>query len=261
MKIQNSIKKVGAVAGSALMVGLTMGSAATLADFPQPFVDDDGTVASQIVVGSDGKVADVVDAVNIAAAAGQAAVQTEERTAGGSTSVGWNANNGQTFSTEKTNLYFKDQFSETGLTTTMTKDDLNVLASGTVSNVNNNDYNYDQYIEVGDHATALTGHRDLDDDQLLVDFDGGSGPLYTGIVTFEQGMDVGDAADDSAEIELFGKQFSVSSDSNLTSDSQLVLFGGQETTTVGEDSSTTVTIGGQTIDLYVDSGLGFSPYP
>lgn len=83
MKVKNSIKKVGAVAGSALMVGLTMGSAATLGDYPQPFVGDDGEVNSQIVVGSEGKVADVVGAVNLAAGLGQNAVQTETRTAPG----------------------------------------------------------------------------------------------------------------------------------------------------------------------------------
>ncbi|MDG5761332.1 S-layer protein [Natronococcus sp. A-GB1] len=77
MKVKNSIKKVGAVAASGLMVGLSVGAAASLSDFPEPFVED-GEVASQIVVGSTGQVADVVGAVNIAAALGHAAVQTEE---------------------------------------------------------------------------------------------------------------------------------------------------------------------------------------
>ncbi|MDY6774431.1 MAG: S-layer protein, partial [Candidatus Nanohaloarchaea archaeon] len=93
MKVKNTLKKVGAAAGSALMVGMTMGSAATLADFPQPFVADDGTVQSQIVVGSQGKQADVVGAINVAAAMGQAAVQTETKTktvsTAGTGSFGW----------------------------------------------------------------------------------------------------------------------------------------------------------------------------
>lgn len=258
MKIQNSIKKVGAVAGSALMVGLTMGSAASLADFPQPFVDDDGTVASQIVVGSNGKVADVVGAVNIAAAAGQSAVQTEERTAGGSTSAGWNANNGQTISTENTNLFFTDSFKKSGTRTIMTKDDLNLLASGTVANVNNQDYNYNQYLEVGSKSTSIgTSGGDLADSQLLVDVgtDESNNPLYTARTTFAKGLNVTKAADDNAKITLFGKQFSFSPDSDLSESGgdKVVLFGGQETATVSEDSSTTVTIGGQEIDLYVDS--------
>lgn len=87
MQVKKSIKKVGAVAGSALMVGMTFGAAAPLADFPQPFVDDNGQVQSQIVVGSQGKVADVVGAIDIGAATGQAAVQTTEKTVPGAESA------------------------------------------------------------------------------------------------------------------------------------------------------------------------------
>lgn len=86
MQVKKSIKKVGAVAGSALMVGMTMGSAASLSEFPQPFVDDDGMVQSQVVVGSQGKVADVVGAINVGAALGQSAVQTTENTVPGAES-------------------------------------------------------------------------------------------------------------------------------------------------------------------------------
>jgi hypothetical protein len=85
MKIKNSVKKIGAVAGTALMAGISLGAAGSLADFPDPFVDGDGDVQSQIVVGTDGHVADVVGAVNIGAALGQAAVQTTEETVGGAT--------------------------------------------------------------------------------------------------------------------------------------------------------------------------------
>lgn len=87
MKVKNAIKKVGAVAGSALMVGMTMGAAQSLSEFPQPFVADDGTVESQVVVGANAKTADVVGAINVAAALGQNTVQTETRevTAGGTT--------------------------------------------------------------------------------------------------------------------------------------------------------------------------------
>ena len=86
MKIKNSIKKVGAVAGSAVMVGMTMGAAAALSDFPTPFVED-GEVHSQIVVGTAGHQADVVGAINVAAALGQAAVQTTEETVPGAVSA------------------------------------------------------------------------------------------------------------------------------------------------------------------------------
>jgi len=79
MQIKKTLKKVGAVAGSTLMVGMTMGAAQSLADFPGMFVDEDGTPTSEVVVGSDANTADVVGAVNVAAALGQDTVQTEER--------------------------------------------------------------------------------------------------------------------------------------------------------------------------------------
>lgn len=96
MKVKNSIKKVGAITGSALMVGLSVGAAASLSEFPQPFVDGDGEVASQIVVGSSGNVADVVGAVNVAAALGQAAIQTEERQAPGASTTDVDGVEGET---------------------------------------------------------------------------------------------------------------------------------------------------------------------
>lgn len=87
MKVKRSLKKIGAIAGSTLIVGMTMGSAASLAEFPQPFVKQDGTVASTIVVGSQGKVADVVGAIDIAASVGQRAVSTTTRAADSTTAV------------------------------------------------------------------------------------------------------------------------------------------------------------------------------
>jgi len=85
------MKKVGtAIAGSALLVGATLTGAAaashggssgdgmtTLGDYPHPFIDDDGTVQSSIVVGDDAKTADVVGAIDIAGSLGQDAYMSE----------------------------------------------------------------------------------------------------------------------------------------------------------------------------------------
>ncbi|MFB6204444.1 MAG: hypothetical protein ABEJ75_02255, partial [Candidatus Nanohaloarchaea archaeon] len=89
MKNIKKLKSYGkAVAGSALLVGATLaggaafataqssgssGSSYTLGDFPQPFVGEDGNVQSTIVVGESAKTVDVVGAVNIAGALGNAA--------------------------------------------------------------------------------------------------------------------------------------------------------------------------------------------
>ncbi len=116
MNVKDSIKKVGAVAASTLMVGMTMGAAQSLGEFPGMFVDDEGSPTAQVVVGSQGAVSDVVGAVNVAAALGQATIQTSEQTetvdvetSGG---IGWSASDGQTLDTSNTQLYFGDSVND-----------------------------------------------------------------------------------------------------------------------------------------------------
>ncbi|QKQ98959.1 S-layer protein [Candidatus Nanohaloarchaea archaeon] len=98
MKKIKKLKSYGkAVAGSALLVGATLtgaaavsaqtsdnGSGYTLGDYPQPFVNDNGVLDASIVVGSDGKQADVVSAIDIAGSLGNSAFSSEtvEGTAG-----------------------------------------------------------------------------------------------------------------------------------------------------------------------------------
>ncbi|MFB6180545.1 MAG: S-layer protein [Candidatus Nanohalobium sp.] len=98
MKSIKKLKKYGiAAAGTALLVGATLSGAAaqtsgssgdssmTLGDYPQPFVADDGTVQSSIVVGSDAKVTDVVSAIDVAGTLSQAAFTEKAVKSGGST--------------------------------------------------------------------------------------------------------------------------------------------------------------------------------
>lgn len=92
MKSIKKLKKYGtAVAGTALLVGATLTGAAaqtggssgtSLGDYPGPFVDDDGTIQSSIVVGEDAATADVVGAIDIAGSLSQAAFTTESAEGG-----------------------------------------------------------------------------------------------------------------------------------------------------------------------------------
>ncbi|WEL23821.1 S-layer protein [Candidatus Nanohalovita haloferacivicina] len=93
MKNIKKLKSYGkTVAASALLVGATVTGAAglaaaqnngssgadyTLQDYPAPFVDDEGNVDTSIVVGTDGKQADVVSAVDIAGDLGNQAFSEE----------------------------------------------------------------------------------------------------------------------------------------------------------------------------------------
>jgi len=109
MKSIKKIKKsTKAVAGSALLVGATLvggasfalaqdsgssGDSYDLGSYPnQPFVDEDGALASTVVVGEDAKAVDVVSAIDIAAQLGNNAYSTEEQTVEGGETTEVNGN-------------------------------------------------------------------------------------------------------------------------------------------------------------------------
>jgi hypothetical protein len=251
MKVKNSIKKVGAVAGSALMVGLTMGSAAMLSDYPQPFVDDDGNVASQIVVGSQGKVADVVGAVNVAASLGQSTVQTETQTISAEGTPGWNANSGATLDTVNERLFYGQSLDS--VRSTVTSDELGVLESESVTDSSGTTYNYDHYVYVGDATADFNNEPSDTDPQMMADtgkMSTGSNPSsnywYQSSVVFQDALNNDTAGE---ELSLFGKTFSVSSDKSEVSPSEIVLYGGGDDTTLEVGDSTTVTVDGQDFDV------------
>jgi len=229
----------------------------SLNDYPSPFVSDDGAIASQIVVGANAKTADVVGGINVALGLGAETIKTEKKTetvsAGGGS--GWSASEGATVSTENTQLYFGQDLTTNGLQTTMTKDQLSVLESGTVE-VDNTDHNYDQYVNLKTTLASSIGTSggDLDDAQLMVNLGTSAGDAYTATVTFDKAVNMTKAAEDDAELTLFGKQYSVSADSDISNGGdKIVLFGGKETATVSENGETTVTIGDKEITLGVDS--------
>ncbi|RLG17474.1 hypothetical protein DRN75_03595, partial [Nanoarchaeota archaeon] len=74
LRAKKAIKKIAALAGSAVVLGATVATpamAATLADLPQPFVNDNGVFDAYVVVGASAQPADVLAAVDIAAAFAQ----------------------------------------------------------------------------------------------------------------------------------------------------------------------------------------------
>lgn len=78
MKLKKAMKKIVALSAGVSMLGATLmgASAATLADYPSPFVKD-GNANSVIVVGEKAATSDVVGAIDIAASLQAAAVSSE----------------------------------------------------------------------------------------------------------------------------------------------------------------------------------------
>ncbi|MFH1173974.1 MAG: S-layer protein [archaeon] len=86
MKVQNTVKKIAALAVGAFFLGATVaGASASLADYPAPFVTD-GVNHAKIVIGDKAATQDVLGAVDIATSLQRAAVTAVEAT-GGSVSV------------------------------------------------------------------------------------------------------------------------------------------------------------------------------
>jgi len=79
MKAKKFVKKIVALAGSAAMLGATVGGAmAALNDLPSPFVNSNGVFDAYVVVGANAGIPDVVSAIELTAAFAQKASLSEE---------------------------------------------------------------------------------------------------------------------------------------------------------------------------------------
>jgi len=271
MKVKNAIRKVGAVAASTLMVGMTMGAAQSLSEFPGMFVDDDGTPTAQVVVGSQGAVSDVVGAVNVAAALGQATIQTSEQTETVDVetegSVGWSASDGTTLDTGNTDLHLLDAIDEAR--STLTGDHLDALQSVTFTDEDGNNQDVDHYLYLNNREINFGQPGDTgDQDPFLyvknpADVDGAAdleAGLYYLQANFEDGLDITDEDNDPVlgeEIELFGSTFTISEDS-FQDDPELILYGSSEEYDLESGESTEFEVNGETHTLEVRAITGSS---
>ncbi len=263
MNVKDSIKKVGAVAASTLMVGMTMGAAQSLSEFPGMFTDDDGAPTAQVVVGSQGAVSDVVGAVNIAAALGQATVQTSEQTeevsvetSGG---VGWSASDGQTMDTRNDNLYFGDAVDT--VRQTLTNDHLDALGTYQFTDAAGNQQDVEHYLYPGSQGVQFgTSGQSSTDPFLYVSNPSNVGTgsyLYQLQANFGEGLTFsedtsGNVNDDvrGEEIELFGKTFTIG-EGSLDGTNELILYGSSQEYDLETGESTTFTVNGNEHTLEV----------
>ena len=268
-KIKESSK---AVAGAALLVGATLAGGAAmvsaqdsgssgsndLGDYPSPFIDDDGEIASTLVMGADAKATDVVAATEIAGQLGNDAAVSETRSVDVAGSFGWSADGGVTLDTRNDQLYFGDSLNS--VRETLTQDDLDFLSettfrddSGTTTDITSYLDVADESITFGNDAEGLDNEdpvlhvgvpaEDVDNDDYLVNLQ----------ANFGDSLDFSDEDVQGEEIELFGKTYTVSQDDNADGDDELVLYGSSEEVSVETGESTTVTINGEEHTLEVVS--------
>ncbi|MFB6241562.1 MAG: S-layer protein [Candidatus Nanosalina sp.] len=260
-KIKESSK---AVAGTALLVGATLAGGAafatasshmsgssgsgslSLGDYPQPFIGEDGTVQSTIVMGADAKATDVVAAANIAGQLGNDAFTTEQVSAGtGGAAGSWSATNGVTLDTQNDNLYFGDSL--TTVRDTLTSQQLQSLSDTEFQDDNGDTTTIENYLYPGSQAVQFGKPDDRNNQDPVQYVQNPANPsagdyLYKLQANFEDQIDFAANDVEDQEIQLFGQTYTVSTDTNSN---ELVLLGSQDTTTVNSGSSTTITINGQ----------------
>ncbi len=257
-----NFRKVSAVATSALMVGMTVGAAAA-ASFPEPFSNNTASGVA-VVVGTGSGVDDSVAATSIANY-----LATKVKSDSGETTVVGGDSVLLAKSSDNLNLGDGTQDVFTG---TIDDGDLStLLADGTYVANDNDEFDYEQKISIGN--LTLQHFRDSDYENLVgldektptVGFKISSNTWilnYTLDFTQDAESDVtsGDLEDiEGSDLILLGKKYYVSDLKNGSSTSvtgKLTLLDSAEIGTVSEGETVTVTSGGKTYEVsiaYIDA--------
>ena len=241
MQLRGVVKALAAGALAAVAAASTIAAAYTLADYPAPFVTD-STVDALIVVGEKAHPADVVGAIDLAVRLGAEPTITKRGTVevevpgvpGIVTLTG-----GVSLETAREKLYLRDPINKA--IQVLTKDDLSILADGTVRDNEGKEYSYSQYIFLGNKALNYDQITDLkvEDPEYFIDVGRNpSAPLYTLKVVFDEPINITKAV--GKEISLFGAKYTIASGS---SGSELGLFGAAAKVTLAAGEETTVMVG------------------
>ncbi len=247
------------------MAGSSIAFAATLADYPKPFITTDGAADFLVVVGKTAATEDVVGAVDIATRLGG---ETGTTKTVGATSAGVSiTGEGKQVATSSTKVFLNNSIGKSGLRNTMTKDDLStVLANGILSDADDSTtHNYQQFIYLTPSATSNSNYElefDKPGSSSSVDptYNFGRFPtsptdndfFYRTYVTFDKDVN-GTAVGE--KLTLFGKTFTVHSDTTFRAggtSNKLVLAGGAETAVVFGKETKTITLGGKTYEVTLD---------
>ena len=230
-------------------------SAVTLSDFVK--LDGSTLTSPTIVIGYTAKTEDVIAGIDIAAA--MAGYATNDVVVAG-TGVTASVTGGKDISTANTKLYLGDSLSKSGLRSTLTSSDLpNVLASGTFTDAESEEYSYDQYIVLGSNTVTFGDSGDSSDfgdsaPYLDLGSDPSTEPVYTARVVFNKPINLTSSDVKGQEITLFGNTYTIGQSSTAT---KLHLQGGSNKIVISEaDEPKTVKINDveHTVELVAVSG-------
>ena len=266
--MNKTIKKILALGTGSIMLGLTFAAAAhaaTLADYPAPFVTN-GVFTGKIVLGEKAQTIDTIGAIDIGASLQRVASVPVSTGTGGSTAT---TADGYKFS-ESTELIYGSDLN--AVNSAVDDTDLpELLASGTVEGDDGTEYDYDVEIQLpagtANVVEADVQLNDLDDkyDAPVVYFDLGSGSGATAVfykleIDFDDAWSLNeDSADDtginegSTTIELFGRSYTFDPNDKFD-DSYMTLYGTDTTLLVAKGETQTITYNGKEYTVEVLGG-------
>lgn len=248
MKVKNAIKKIGAVTASALLVGTTLGTAATLGDFPSQYVDQEGRPDTSIVVGAQSHPSDIVGAMNIATALGQETIKTEERTVTEQVDFerreGWSAENGVTLNRPNKNLFLSSRTND-GLDV-LVDEDLDVLRTTEFEDGQRRDVEVIHELELGANPQGFGRPRGMDEIGLHIDFSEDN--VFNLEAMMDRRVDFTHENMEEEEVELFGQTFTVSEDTN---ERYLTLYGDSERYEIETGETRTIEIDGNQHEIEI----------
>lgn len=256
-----NFKKVSAIMTSALMIGMTAGMAAA-ASFPAPFVSD-GTADVAIVYGAGAATSDSVAAGNI-----QANLVSAMPSTGGTSGTTTSGGDSVLLAKSSDNINVGNMWDV--FTGTIDKGDLStLLADGTYIASDNDEFNYEQKITIGE--PNFTHFRDDDYEEVaglsertpVLGFQIASNTFimnYTLDFTSDAESDISSSRMEDiegSELPLFGKTYYVSRLNNGTT-SQSTFFGDMtlldaaDTGNINEGEE--ITVSGKKVSIdYIDS--------
>src|SRR3989344_9133817 len=242
-----NFKKISAIVGSGLMIGMTMGAAAA-ANYPMPFVS--GGAANVAIIYGTGSGVSILDAVE----AGSIQSNLQSFMSGTSGSVGGSVT-GETAAlfTGGTKIYVNDSLNT--VTNVLTKANLpTVLADDAFSG--NVDASVTQTIDIGSNPRIQFKRQPSSSDDpnyALTTSTSQANYIYNSTATFSKAINFSHADSEGQSLTLFGMDFTIGSASD--GDTIVLLKSAEKLDLTDTSGPSSVIIGGLTYTIELVSSL------
>lgn len=248
MNVKKLVKKIAAVGTGALLVSSAF--AASLSEWPMPFVTENGQGDVQFVIG-DGSTSDYLGAIDIAVALQASAVSESSVNTEGTTAITVEGGIQLDGGTGDYLIFDEDTAGQAALDS----DDLPaLLADGTLSDDDGKDASdADLADEETDYEQTLDiGAMDVffgtpEDEEMPIVYLRQDAAAYSVVVEFDDAVDF-EAREDGESIEIMGRTFTIGKD---TTSSTLVLFGSDATTLLDLNEPVTVEQNGKSYTVEI----------